>query len=123
MQMPRLQSLCLQTLLSFICQTCVFPQGQVCTDPGNPVYEMYCFGSQHTGNNVGCCEDCRHQDLPDCKQCLQRSPDLVINQLLVHDNPALHVPLSFAQLALCAPQLSCQLSCLNLQPAACKVLS
>ena len=50
----------------------------------------------------------------------QRTPDLVINQLLVDHNPALDIPLSFAQLALGAPQLSCQLGCLNLKPAACK---
>ncbi len=57
------------------------------------------------------------------KQGLRRSLDLVTNQLLVDDNPALHIPFSFAQLALSAPQLSCQLGCLNLKPAECKVLS
>ena len=66
--------------------------------------------------------DCRHKHFPECKQGVQPSPDLVINQLLLDDNPALHVPLSFAQLALCAPQLSCQLSCISLKPAACNVL-
>jgi hypothetical protein len=68
-------------------------------------------------------EDCRHKDFPECKQGVQRSLDLVINQLLVDDNPALDIPLSFAQLALGAPQLSCQLGCLNLKPAACNALS
>jgi hypothetical protein len=61
--------------------------------------------------------------MPKCKQGVRRSPDLVVNQLLVDNDPALHIPLSFAQLALGAPQLSCQLGCLNLKPAACKVLS
>ncbi len=68
-------------------------------------------------------QNCRHKQLPECKQGVQRSPDLVINQLLVDNDPALDIPLRFAQLALSASQLCCQLSCLNLIPAACNAFS